>query len=265
MNNVALALLMSLVAGLSTGIGGLIAVLVGTTNRKFLAISLGFSAGVMIYISFVEILHEAEELLVADLGGTTGLAVAVVAFFAGMAIAGVIDKVIPEEIGLRLSHQSDDQNENADNESLMRTGLVTAAAVTAHNFPEGVVTFIAALHDPVLAVPIVFAIALHNIPEGMSVSAPIYFATGSRAKALLYSFASGLAEPLGALAAYFVLMPFLNDVLFGIVFAMTAGIMVFIAFDELLPSARKYGDHHLSLYGLIAGMAVMAVSLIFLG
>ena len=54
----------------------------------------------------------------------------------------------------------------------------------------------------------------------------------------------------------------MNDVVFGIIFAVVAGIIVFISFDELLPAAREYGEHNLSLYGLIAGMAVMGISLL---
>ena len=146
----------------------------------------------------------------------------------------------------------------------MRTGIITAAAITIHNFPEGIATFISVIHDPAVALPIVLAIALHNIPEGISVAVPIYYATGDRRKAILYSFASGLAEPLGAVAAYFILVPFLNENIYGALFAMIAGIMVFISFDELLPSAREYGEHHLSIYGMVAGMMVMAISLILL-
>ena len=95
-------------------------------------------------------------------------------------------------------------------------------------------------------------------------SVPIYQATGSRRKAFRYSFLSGLAEPFGALAAWLLLTPIMSDLVSGLIFAAVAGIMVFISFDELLPAAREYGEHHLSLYGLIGGMAVMAVSLLLL-
>ena len=144
----------------------------------------------------------------------------------------------------------------------MRMGLFTALAIAIHNFPEGLATFVSALQEPSVALPIVAAITIHNIPEGIAVSVPIYQATGSRRKAFLYSFSSGLAEPLGALVDWLVLGPFLNNLLYGVLFGMVAGIMVFISIDELLPAAREYGEHHLSIYGLIAGMAVMAVSLL---
>ena len=147
-------------------------------------------------------------------------------------------------------------------EQLMRTGLFTALAIAIHNFPEGMATFVSAFQDPSIAIPIVAAIAIHNIPEGIAVSVPIYQATGSRKQAFLYSFTSGLAEPIGALIGWLVLIPIMSDMVYGIIFAGVAGIMVFISVDELLPSAREYGEHHLSIYGLIAGMMVMAASLL---
>ena len=145
---------------------------------------------------------------------------------------------------------------------LMRMGVMTALAIAIHNFPEGLATFVSALQDPSIAIPIVVAIAIHNIPEGIAVSVPIYHATGSKGKAFRYSFLSGLAEPVGALIGWLLLMPIMSDLVFGILFAGVAGIMVFISLDELLPSAREYGEHHLSIYGLICGMAVMAISLL---
>ena len=144
----------------------------------------------------------------------------------------------------------------------MRMGVFTALAVGIHNFPEGMATFVSAFQEPSVAIPIVAAIAIHNIPEGIAVSVPIYQATGSRKKAFLYSFLSGLAEPIGALLGWLILIPIMSDMVYGIIFAGVAGIMVFISVDELLPAAREYGEHHLSIYGVIAGMMVMALSLL---
>ena len=141
-------------------------------------------------------------------------------------------------------------------------GIFTALAIAIHNFPEGIATFVSALQEPRIAIPIVVAIAIHNIPEGIAVSVPIYYSTGSKKKAFIYSFLSGLSEPIGAIVGLFILIPIMNDIVFGIIFAVVAGIMVFISLDELLPTAREYGEHHLSIYGLIAGMMVMAVSLL---
>lgn len=265
MNNVLFAFLITLFAGLCTGIGSLIAFFAKTTNTKFLSLSLGFSAGVMIYVSMIEIFFKAEEGLIASLGENLGSWVNVLSFFGGMLLIAIIDKFIPKAENPHELHKVEDsENEEMKKNNLMRMGLFTALAIAIHNFPEGLATFIVALHDPTLAIPIAIAIALHNIPEGIAVSVPIYYATGSKRKAFFYSFLSGLAEPVGAIVGYLILMPFLNDVVLGVLFAGVAGIMVFISLDELLPASEKYGEHHLSIYGLVSGMAVMAISLLLL-
>ena len=254
------AFLLTLIAGLSTGIGSCIALLARRTNRKFLSISLGFSAGVMVYVSMVEILSSAQSTLAGAAGERAGGWLTAAGFFGGILLIAVIDRLVPSEENPHEVKRV--ESENAPPAKLMRMGAMTALAIALHNFPEGLATFVSALQEPGVAIPIVAAIAIHNIPEGIAVSVPIYQATGSRLKAFRYSFLSGLAEPVGALIGWLILMPVMNDVAFGLIFASVAGIMVFISFDELLPAAREYGEHHLSIYGLIAGMAVMAVSLL---
>lgn len=252
--------LLTLLAGLSTGIGSAIAFLSRSTNRTFLSVSLGFSAGVMIYVSLIELFVKAQQSITAGLGQKLGSWATVLAFFGGMVVIGIIDRLIPSEENPHEVHSSSHQGPSSP--KLMRMGVLTALAIAIHNFPEGLATFVSAMQAPSVALPIVAAIAIHNIPEGIAVSMPIYQATGSRRKAFCYSFLSGLAEPVGALAGWLLLMPFMNDLVLGVLFAGVAGVMVFISFDELLPAARAYGQHHLSLYGLIAGMAAMAVSLL---
>lgn len=267
MTDIMFAFLLTMFAGLSTGIGSLIAFFAKKTNKKFLSISLGFSAGVMIYVSLIEIFQKAQMFLAGELGEKWGAWATVLAFFGGIFLIAFIDRVIPEEEN---PHEAKgvlaDKKETGDNETkskhLMRMGAFTALAIAIHNFPEGLATFVSALQDPSIAIPIVVAIAIHNIPEGIAVSVPIYQATGSKKKAFLYSFASGLAEPVGAMIGWLLLLPIMNDAIYGIIFAAVAGIMVFISVDELLPAAREYGEHHLSVYGLVAGMGVMAVSLL---
>jgi len=260
---IAFAFLLTLFAGLSTGIGSAIAFFAKRTNTKFLSISLGFSAGVMIYVSMVEIYFKAQESLIGSLGERLGSWVNVLSFFGGMLLIALIDKFIPSAENPHEIRGVEDLNvKEPSKDSLMRMGLFTALAVGIHNFPEGLATFVSALQDPKIAIPIAIAIAIHNIPEGIAVSVPIYYATGSKRKAFLYSFLSGLSEPIGALVGYLILMPFMNDTIFGILFASVAGIMVFISLDELLPSAQRYGEHHLSIFGMMAGMAVMALSLL---
>lgn len=271
MRDILMPLALTVFAGLSTGIGSLIALFTKKTNRKFLSISLGFSAGVMIYVSMIEIFFKAKASLSIELGNKMGAWITVIAFFGGMLFIAIIDKLIPkeenphefpEEKEISIGQKNNVSNEDNEESKLLRMGVFTALAVGIHNFPEGLATFISALQEPSVAIPIVVAIAIHNIPEGIAVSVPIYYATGSRKKAFVYSFLSGLSEPVGAIVGYLVLRPFINDTVFGIVFAAVAGIMVFISLDELLPAAREYGEHHLSIYGLIAGMMVMAVSLL---
>ncbi len=279
MGNLGFAFALTIFAGLSTGIGSLIAFFTKKSNTRFLSITLGFSAGVMIYVSMIEIFVKAQTNLINELGTKPGMWATILAFFGGMLLIGLIDKLVPSSENPHELHSVEEMNEAhpeeghhaaqilmrqeaLKNHKLLRMGLFTALALAIHNFPEGLATFIAALQEPKIAIPIAIAIAIHNIPEGIAVSVPIYYATGSKRKAFLYSFLSGFAEPVGALVGYLILMPFLSDTVMGIVFALVAGIMVFISVDELLPSAREYGEHHLSIYGLVSGMAVMAASLV---
>lgn len=268
----AVALLLTVIAGLATGLGGLAVFLTNRTNGSFLALSLGFSAGVMLYVSFVEILAEASDLLSAAWGPGRGTWGMVGGFFAGIAVIAVIDRIVPHQANPHeFAYQPGDAEADAAfaapaaDSRLLRTGMLTALAIAIHNFPEGFATFAAALGDPSVAVAITVAIALHNIPEGIAVAVPVFQATGSRARAIGLSFLSGLSEPLGAVIGFLLLRPFLTDALFGVSLAAVAGIMVFISLDKLLPTAEKYGGHHLCVYGIVAGMAVMAVSLAMLG
>ncbi|WP_332646425.1 zinc transporter ZupT [Lysinibacillus sp. 54212] len=266
--NVLLALGLTLFAGLATGVGSLIAFFTSRTNTKFLSVALGFSAGVMIYVSLVEIFVKAKDALTLALGDKQGYWMTLVGFFGGMLVIALIDKFIPNKTNpheVRMVEDIDKvESKIQDADKLMKMGTFTALAIAIHNFPEGIATFMSALQDPSLGIAIAIAVAIHNIPEGIAVAVPIFYATGIRKKAFNLSLLSGLAEPLGAIVAYLILMPFLNDVMFGIVFAGVAGIMVFISLDELLPAAKKYDETHLSIYGLVAGMAVMAISLVLL-
>ena len=270
--NVLLAIGLTLFAGLATGVGSLIAFFTSRTNTKFLSLALGFSAGVMIYVSFVEIFVKAKDALTAALGDTQGYWMTLVGFFGGMLLIALIDKFIPKSNNpheIRMVEDIDKAEAEtkttlADADKLMKMGTFTALAIAIHNFPDGIATFMSTLQDPSLGIAIAVAVAIHNIPEGIAVAVPIFYATGVRMKAFKLSFLSGLAEPVGAIVAYLLLAPFLTDTMFGIVFAGVAGIMVFISLDELLPAAKRYDEAHLSIYGLVGGMAMMAVSLVLL-
>lgn len=254
------ALSLTVFAGLSTGIGSIMAFLSKEFNHKFLAGALGFSAGVMIYVSFVEIYVKAKDSLSIVYGDKLGYVYTTLAFFVGIAVIAIIDKLVPS---YENPHELNSKQQKEHKErKLLRMGVFSALAIAIHNFPEGLATFIAGLQDPSLGVSIAVAIAIHNIPEGLAVSGPIYYATKSKRKAFTLSFLSGLAEPVGAIIGYMVLKKFFDESAFGFIFAGVAGIMVYISLDELLPTAEEIGEHHVAIYGLIAGMIVMASSLL---
>lgn len=260
-SNSAWALGLTLLAGLSTGIGSLIGLGPGRNNRTFLTLSLGFSAGAMVYVSLVEILPKARVVLTPLLGRQGGYGAAVVAFFTGIAAMALVDGWLPvHDPGAAFGEPSG----SADRRRLLRMGLFAALAIAIHNFPEGLATFLGALSNPRLGLSIAVAIAIHNIPEGLAVAAPVYFATRSRWIAFWVSFLSGLAEPVGGLLGFVLFRSFPNPLLFGLVFAAVAGVMVYVSLDELLPAAREFGAPQLAITSLMAGMAVMAVSLVLL-
>lgn len=261
------ALGLTLFAGLATGVGSLMSLLSKKFNPRFLAGALGFSAGVMIYVSLVEIFFKAKVSLESVLGPRKGYFFTTVAFFTGIALIALIDKLIPDYENPHEISNMDLEDGNTSisvstDQRLMRMGLFSALAIGIHNFPEGLATFMGGLTDPTMGISIAVAIAIHNIPEGIAVSVPIHYATKSRKKAFWLSFLSGISEPVGALLGYFILRRVFNETTFGLIFAGVAGIMVYISLDELLPTAEEYGEHHIAIGGLIAGMAVMAGSLL---
>lgn len=270
--NLSFAILLTTLAGLSTGIGSAIAFFIRTPKYSYLAVALGFAAGVMVYISFTELLGTAIE--------DVGFATANIAFFIGIGFIALIDILVPHEYEEeRVTNARRDGGEVGQREILglppqlaapsrsflMRSGVLIAIGIAIHNFPEGLVTFCsAATGDVSFGIMIAVAIAIHNIPEGIAVSVPIFYATGSRRRAFTYSFLSGVAEPVGALIGYGILFSFLTPALLSSLLAFVAGIMIFISLDEILPLAHRYGKEHLVLIGVATGMLVMAVSLFLL-
>jgi len=266
MSNLSIAFLVTLIAGLSTGIGSVIAFFAKRTNTKFLSVALGFSAGVMIYVSMVEMTASSVTQMTEYLGKTQASWISIALFFGGMILVALIDKFIPSSENPHEVKKVEQFNDkvNPDTNKLLKTGLMTALIVTLHNFPEGIATFASALDNPKLGILIAAAIAIHNIPEGIAVSLPVYYATGNRKQAFWLSFLSGISEPIGAVLGYLLLGFLFKGWLIGAMLSFVAGIMVFISIDELLPAAREYGEHHLAIYGVISGMAVMAISLLLL-
>lgn len=289
-NEVIYALGLSLFAGLATGIGSLIAFSYKRTNERLLSFVLGLSAGVMIFISFADLLFEAREGLTELTGSEkTGILYSVLAFFAGILFAALADMLIPSSHNPHHKHGghgtsgigsgdtsgnasghtnahgfSGDASGHSAGKNLERMGIATAIAIAIHNLPEGVATFVSALDNPRTGIAVAIAVALHNIPIGVAISTPIYITTGRRRRALVVSLLSGMAELAGALLAWGLLMPVLSPLVMELVAAGVAGIMVFISLDGLLPAARLHDPSHTSLWGLVAGMVVMALSIYLL-
>lgn len=270
-NNYLIAFLLTLFAGLSTSIGAMLAFFSKEKNYTILSVGMGFSAGVMIYVSFMEILKKSQDAFIIifqnDILGET---IALICFFVGIGLSALIDRAIPQDVNphepksykelqeLKLGNKNSVLKHN----SLHRTGIFTALAIGIHNFPEGFATFVSALDNLTLGITVALAIAVHNIPEGMAVSLPIYHATGNKKKAFWYATLSGFAEPIGAIVGFFLLFPIMGEATLGITFGIVAGIMIYISFDELLPAARVYGNAHTTILGLVFGMFIMAGSLL---
>jgi ZIP family zinc transporter len=254
--NVAVALGLTLLAGLSTGIGSAIAYFIRRPKIVYLSFSLGLSAGVMVYVSFMELLPSAVDRV--------GEPLSLLFFFLGIAVIGLVDLLVPEAENPHNFEGMEEPKKPDQSHALMRTSMMTALAIGIHNFPEGLATFASALSDIRLGLFIAIALAIHNIPEGIAVSMPVYYATGNKNKAFVYSFLSGISEPVGALVGYLLLMPFLTPAVLAGTLALVAGIMIYISLDELLPMAHSYGHGHLVISGVVLGMLVMAISLLML-
>ena len=259
-SNVLFALAVTTAAGLATGLGGLLVFTTRTPNARMLAFGLAFAGGAMVYVSLTDILGKSIDAFAGAFGDGRGFSYGTFAFLAGVLLIVVIDRLIPNPHE-RL--ETDDPFFREHNrEYIKRVGLLTAAAITAHNFPEGLATFFATLADPAVGLPLAFAIAIHNIPEGIAIAVPVYYATNNKGYAFIACLLSGLAEPVGAIIGYVLLGPFLSEALFGLIFGIIAGVMVFLALDELLPAAKRYAKGHETVYGLVTGMGALAISLV---
>ncbi|KAF1015707.1 MAG: Zinc transporter ZupT [Stenotrophomonas maltophilia] len=258
--NVWIALAVTLAAGLATAIGSLLVLFSRRPNPRLLAFGLAFAGGAMVYVSLSEILNKSIESFGLAYGAKSGFTYGTLAFLLVVVVIVLIDHFIPNP------HDSLDKQdpEFRDNSRayLKRVGLLTSIAITAHNFPEGLATFFATLESPSVGMPLAFAIAIHNIPEGIAIAVPVYFATQNKFYAFSASLLSGLAEPVGAVLGYVLLKGALSHAMFGWVFGLIAGVMVFLALDELLPAAKRYAKGHETVYGLVAGMGTLAISLV---
>ena len=247
------AFIISFLAGISTLLGAIIIFFTKSKSEKIVSCSLGFAAGVMISVSFSDLLPEAQKAIAAHSGETWAIIYSVIFMVIGLCLALPIDYFVPHE-------EFDPESNDKPHQNLYRVGFVSMLAMMLHNFPEGIATFMASYNNPTLGMSIAVAIAFHNIPEGISVAMPIYFATQSKIAALKYTFLSGIAEPIGAVLAFLILKPFINEFFLGAIFAVVAGIMIYISFEELIPTSRQYGYSRLALLSSFAGICIMPLS-----
>ncbi len=261
-DNFGIAMMMTLLAGLATAIGAGVAFVVKKDNLKALSVGLGFSAGVMIFLSFTDIIPEASEMLSVNFPNTHEWLV-FGGFIIGIVIAMLIDYFLPDHIDPDELLQP--EGPCLHRHKIKRAGLFTAVAICVHNFPEGMATFLTATQNLTLGLSVALAIAIHNIPEGIAVALPIYHVTGKKRYAMLYAALSGITEPIGALIGMLLFGLFLPQIMIGILLAAVAGIMIYLSFDTLLPLAREYGSWHLSMVGIFTGMLFIWVGLILIG
>ncbi|MFY9440192.1 MAG: zinc transporter ZupT [Tepidanaerobacteraceae bacterium] len=254
--NAIIAFVISFIAGISTLLGALIIFFTESKSEKIVSASLGFAAGVMISVSFSDLLPEAQQAIAAYSGDRWAIIYSVIFMAVGLFIAMGIDLFVPHE-------EFDPASKEKPHPNLYRVGVVSMLAMMLHNFPEGIATFMAGYNDPSLGMSIGLAIAFHNIPEGISVAMPIYFATQNKWAAIKYTFLSGIAEPVGAVLAFLVLKPFINEFFLGAIFAIVAGIMIYISFEELIPTSRQYGYSRLALFSAFTGICIMPLSGVF--
>ena len=246
------ALLLSFLAGMSTLIGALIVFIVKQKSERLVSASLGFAGGVMLSVSFIDLLPNANELLKEYFGYRIGIVSSMICLILGVIIAGALDRFVP--------HIKEENGEEYRHQNLFRVGVISTIAIGLHNFPEGIATFMAGYDNLELGVSIALAIAMHNIPEGLSVAMPIYFSSGSIGKAFKYTFLSGIAEPIGALLAFLILKPYINDFMLGAIFSLISGIMIYISLEELIPSSRQYNYTKTALIATFLGIAIMPLT-----
>ena len=250
-NPEAYALFAATLAGLSTLIGVAACFIAKKESRGLVTISLGFSGGVMLSVSITDLFPEALEYLSAESGNAGGWALSLAAVAAGAVLGVLLEKLAPH------CHNTDCSAH--EQEALYRLGMISVLAFAMHNLPEGMAMFVAAYDDVTLSLTLAAAVALHNIPQGFSIAMPIWLGTGSRGKAFLYTLLAGLAEPLGALLAFLVLRPFINENVMGVLFGLVAGILICIACRELIPASRRYGYKKAGAVSIALGICILPI------
>ena len=153
MSSVIEPILLSLIAGMATGIGGIIVLMMRKTSDRVVSFSLGFASGVMLMVSFNNLFLEAERLL-------THFEL-IVMFSLGALMMIALDLTIPHI-------EVTTGKEEGKSAKMLRTGTLIALGITIHNLPEGFVVAAGYTYMPSLGLIIAVAIMLHNIPEGVA-------------------------------------------------------------------------------------------------
>ncbi|KEO73742.1 zinc transporter ZupT [Anditalea andensis] len=264
------AFFLTLLAGLSTGVGGLIAFTPYAKKDNFLAFGLGLAAGAMLFISFFEMLYGALDFLTEQRGFSAAFTMTSLYFLGGLMVIAIITEAVEyilKNKGIKTSDLSgitSNEKNNGSSKKLYRSGIVTAIALGVHNLPEGLITFLATIQDVQLGIGIAIAIAIHNIPEGMAVSLPIYRATGNKKKAIGITFLTGLSEPIGAILAYFLFFQNVGEEAMEVVSIFLATIMIYVSLFEILPTAFQLDHPHHTKWGILVGMVIMGLTLSYL-
>ncbi len=239
------AFLMSTMAGMSTLLGGIIIFFkIKKVNiNKFITFCLSFSIAIMIGISITDLIPTSVFNILYHFRLISALLIILIAFSIGVIIIFIINKLIKNE-----------------NNSLYNLGILSMLALIIHNFPEGIATFMGSVTNIKLGLKLSLAIMFHNIPEGISIAVPIYYSTKSKKKALLSTFLSGVAEPIGAIVAYLFLGKYITDEMISIILLLVAGIMITLAIEEMLPKAISYNNNRYIYIGLILGGLLIIIN-----
>ena len=240
MTNIYYAFLLTFISGISTIIGYLFIYIKG--NRVgVICKSLGFASGVMITISLIDLLPNSYQLIIDKYNVIYTIIIMFLCLLIGSSISLIVNKRI----------QSREVNK------LYKIGIISAIIIVLHNIPEGIITYITASNNIKLGLALSLAITLHNIPEGISISIPIYYSTNSRFKAFIYTFISGISEPLGAVISYLFLSKYINNFILGIIYSIIAGMMLNIGYGELYKEAIQYNKKNAIIYSIIGGFLIV--------
>jgi len=229
-------LIIVVISVLGPVIGSLIGV-IRKPSERFMFNMLAFAGGVMLAISFLELIPESIAL--------SSIWIAIFGVVVGSGLMFAVDKAIPH-IHPELCGQEHGRN-------LKKTAAYLLIGIFLHNFPEGMAIAIGAVSDIKVSLVIALAIAIHNIPEGITTSAPYFHCTKKRLKSFLISSSTAIPLLVGFLLASW-LYQYISLQLVGFIIGATAGLMIYITADEIIPSSCCKLSTHTTIFSLILGI-----------